>query len=250
MSDLPTPPGPSRLDPSKLDRIVEARLRLMRRFEEQISSSPSLSDPAPQGSGPPNRHGMPALPVGQVETRKWPVLDLGVLPAVSREGWRLVVDGAVARPLALSWADLMALEQVDDTSDFHCVTTWSKLNMRWRGVRVSALLALAEPAEGASHVMCHAHDGYTTNVALPELLKPDVLVAYEHEGAPLAPEHGGPARVITPQLYAWKGAKWVSRLEVMVGDRLGFWEQRGYSATAYPWRNDRYSPGRALVEGL
>ena len=135
----------------------------------------------------------------------------------------------------------MSLEQVEDISDFHCVTTWSKFDMRWRGVRLSTLLSLAEPVDEATHVMLHAHDGYTTNVSLHELLKPDVLLAYEYEDEPLPIEHGGPARVITPQLYAWKGAKWLSRIEVMTEDRPGFWEQRGYSNTAHPWRNDRYS---------
>lgn len=94
------------------------------------------------------------------------------------------------------------LEQVDDTSDFHCVTTWSKVNMSWRGVRLSTLLALADPHPTATHVMCYAYDGYTTNVVLEELLKDDVLLAHTYEGHPLSIEHGGPARVITPQLYA------------------------------------------------
>jgi DMSO/TMAO reductase YedYZ molybdopterin-dependent catalytic subunit len=135
----------------------------------------------------------------------------------------------------------MALEQVEDTSDFHCVTTWSKMDMRWRGVRLSTLLALAEPHEDATHAMLYGSDGYTTNVPLSELLKPDVLLVHEYEGAPLAREHGGPARVITPQLYAWKGAKWLCGVELMTEDRPGFWEQRGYSNSAHPWRNDRYS---------
>ena len=224
-----------------LERLVTSRARLMGRFKAQIESSPAMSDAAPQGSGPPNRHGMPQLPVGQVETKKWPVLDLGVKPFVSLEAWRLVIDGAVQAPCELDWEALMSLEQVEDVSDLHCVTTWSKFDMRWRGVRLSTLLALAEPLEGATHVMLYAHDGYTTNVALDELLKPDVLLAHEYEGAPLPVEHGGPARVITPQLYAWKGAKWLSRLELLTEDRPGFWEQRGYSNTAHPWRNDRYS---------
>ena len=187
-----------------------------------------------------NRHGMPQLPVGQVYTRKWPVLDLGILPEVSQEEWRLSIDGSVQSPLSLTWSEMMALNQVDDTSDFHCVTTWSKIDMNWRGVRVSTLLALADPLEEATHVMCHAYDGYTTNVALEELLKDDVLLVHTYEGEPLPREHGGPARVITPQLYAWKGAKWINRFELITVDRPGFWEERGYSDTAHPWRDDRY----------
>ena len=126
-----------------LERLVTSRARLMGRFKAQIESSPAMSDAAPQGSGPPNRHGMPQLPVGQVETKKWPVLDLGVKPFVSLEAWRLVIDGAVQSPCELDWEALMSLEQVEDVSDLHCVTTWSKFDMRWRGVRLSTLLALA-----------------------------------------------------------------------------------------------------------
>lgn len=225
----------------KLERIVEARLRLRDRFQREMQESPSLADDAPMGSGPPNRHGMPVLPPDQYETRKWPVLDLGVKPVVDKARWSLVVDGAVAAPRTLAWADLEAFEQVDDVSDFHCVTKWSRLNLRWRGVRFADVVAAAEPDPRARHVMCHAHDGYTVNLSLAEALKPDVLLVHTVDGEPLPLDHGGPCRVITPQLYAWKGAKWISRIEVLIEDRLGFWEERGYSNTAYPWRNDRYS---------
>jgi DMSO/TMAO reductase YedYZ molybdopterin-dependent catalytic subunit len=227
-------------NPNKLDRVVNARMKLMQRFKTKIKSSPAQSDPRPLGTGPSNRHGMPQLPVGQVYTKKWPVLDLGIHPNISQNDWQLKIDGAVAHPLTLSWADFMAQEQVDDTSDFHCVTTWSKVNMSWRGVRLSTLLALADPHPNATHIMCYAYDGYTTNVVLEELLKDDVLLAHTYEGHPLSIEHGGPARVITPQLYAWKGAKWINRLELLTENRLGFWEQRGYSDTAHPWGDDRY----------
>jgi DMSO/TMAO reductase YedYZ molybdopterin-dependent catalytic subunit len=221
-------------------RIVEARMKLRDRFKAEMARSPSVSDASPLGSGPPNRHGMPRLPVGQTETHKWPVLDLGRQPNVARERWRLVVDGAVEERLDLDWAAFQALPQVDDVSDFHCVTGWSRLGLRWRGVRLSEVLARARPLPEASHLMLHAYDGYTTNLSLGEALKDDVLLVHTVNETPLEREHGGPVRVITPQLYAWKGAKWVSRLEVMAGDRRGFWEENGYSTTAYPWRNDRY----------
>jgi len=224
----------------KLERIVAARMKLKARFEEKMRGTPSMADPRPMGTGAKNRHGMPRLPVGQSESRKWPVLDLGICPDVSRESFRLVVDGAVERPYELDFAGLLALPQIDDTSDFHCVTAWSRMDLRFIGVRVADALALAEPLATATHLMCHGSDGYSTNIALEEACKPDVLLAHTVDGEPLAREHGGPVRVITPQLYAWKGSKWVCRLELMVGDRPGFWEQRGYSMTALPWRNDRY----------
>jgi DMSO/TMAO reductase YedYZ molybdopterin-dependent catalytic subunit len=224
----------------KLDRVVAARLKLMARFKEKIAGSPSLADKRPEGTGPINRHGMPQLPVGQHETSGWPVLDLGITPSIEKKDWRFIVDGAVEHRVELDWEAFMGLEQIDDTSDFHCVTTWSRMDLRWGGVRVADVLALAAPKEGASHVMCWAYDGYSTNVALEEVLKPDVLLVHTVDGEPLPVEHGGPVRMITPQLYAWKGAKWINRIEVMLGDRPGFWEERGYSDTALPWRNDRY----------
>ena len=224
----------------KLSKVVAARLALRQRFEAKMAATPSVSDTEPQGTGPRNRHGMPKLPVGQTATKKWPVLDLGGVPAVTEKTWSLKVDGACERPFEIGFSELLELEQVHDTSDFHCVTTWSRMDVPWVGVRVADVLAMAEPKPEARFVMCHAFDGYSTNVALEELLKPDVLLVHRADGAPLPREHGGPVRVITPQLYAWKGAKWVSRLELMTDNLPGFWEQRGYSNTALPWRNDRY----------
>ena len=228
-------------DTNKLDRIVEARLKLKARFEEKIKNTPSVSDEKPLGNGPVNRHGMPNTPVGQVLTTKWPVLDLGYHPDITPDRWRLTIDGEVENPVVLKWDDFMALPQVEDTSDFHCVTTWSKLDMVWQGVRLLDLAALVLPKETATHIMCYGYDTYTTNVSLEEALKPDVLLAHTVYSGPLAKEHGGPVRMITPQLYAWKGAKWIKRISFLSANKRGFWEERGYSDTAYPWRNDRYS---------
>lgn len=225
----------------KLNRIIEARMKLKARFEEKIRSTPSVSDSKPMGKGNPNRHGMPVVPVGQTITKKWPVLDLGILPEIEHADWKLIINGEVEHPVELTWDDFMALPQTEDTSDFHCVTTWSKLDMNWKGVRLLDLAALVQPKDTATHIMCYGYDDYTTNVSLEEALKPDVLLVHTFEGAPLHQDHGGPVRMITPQLYAWKGAKWISRIEFLSKNKLGFWEERGYSDTAYPWRNDRYS---------
>jgi DMSO/TMAO reductase YedYZ molybdopterin-dependent catalytic subunit len=225
----------------KLDRIIEARMKLKARFEEQIKNTPSMADDRPLGHGKINRHGMPEVPVGQTLTTKWPVLDLGYHPQIPMDMWRLTIDGEVENPIVLKWDDVMALPQTEDISDFHCVTTWSKLNMTWKGVSLLDIAALVQPKATATHIMCYGYDTYTTNVAIEEALKPDVLLAHTVEGEPLALEHGGPLRMITPQLYAWKGSKWIKRIEFMSANKLGFWEERGYSNTAYPWRNDRYS---------
>ena len=178
-------------DSSARERIVHQRMKLRERFLRKMQQSPAAADPKPQGSGPPNHHGMPKLPVGQTETRKWPVLDLGTQPEISLDDWELQVDGACEHPLRLNWKDFRALELVEDISDFHCVTTWSRMDIAWRGVRVSEILALAEPREDASHLLCHGYDGYTTNLPLEEALKDDVLLVFEADGRPLPREHGG-----------------------------------------------------------
>lgn len=222
-------------------RIVEARLKLRARFLDKMKASPGLSDGSPLGEGPPNRHGMPRLPVGQHETQSWPVLDLGAKPEVTTAAWALAIDGAVEAPARLDWAAFGALPQVEDQSDFHCVTTWSLFDSRWRGVQFSTLMGLVRPLPEAAHVMTYAYDGYTTNLPLEEALKDDVLLVHTWNDKPLPRDHGGPVRMITPQLYAWKGAKWINRIELLTRDRKGFWEVRGYSNSAHPWRDDRYS---------
>jgi DMSO/TMAO reductase YedYZ molybdopterin-dependent catalytic subunit len=200
------------------------------------------------GSGPANRHGMPQLPVGQHVVKNWPVLDLGDVPDVSIERWRLDVDGLVENPVSLSWADFMALPQVEDVSDFHCVTTWSRYDNHWKGVRFRTIAELVVPTDEAHFVVTTGYDfapgtyiPYTTNLPLARAVEDDVLLVHTWEGQPLPREHGGPVRMITPKLYAWKGAKWIRRIEFVAADQPGFWEERGYSNSAEPWLNDRYS---------
>jgi len=225
----------------KLNRVVDARMKLKARFEDKIKRTPSVADNKPMGTGKLNRHGMPVLPIGQIATKKWPVLDLGLQPDIPLNEWKLIIDGEVEHPVTLNWQEFMALPQTEDVSDFHCVTTWSKMDMSWKGVRLIDLAALGQPKESATHILCYGYDDYTTNVSLEEALKPDVLLVHTYDGKPLPKEHGGPVRMITPQLYAWKGSKWINRIEFLKKNKLGFWEERGYSNTAYPWRNDRYS---------
>jgi DMSO/TMAO reductase YedYZ molybdopterin-dependent catalytic subunit len=229
------------MDSAKLDKIIEARMKLKLRFEEKIRLSPSMANSEAMGHGPLNRHGMPQIPVGQTLTQKWPVLDLGYHPTVEIQNWRLRIEGEVEQPLILNWDDFMAMPQTHDTSDFHCVTTWSKLDMPWQGVSFMDIAALVMPKATVTHVMCYGYDTYTTNISLEEALRPDVLLAHTVYGMPLEKEHGGPVRMITPQLYAWKGSKWIKKIEFLNANQLGFWEERGYSNTAYPWQNDRYS---------
>ena len=181
------------------------------------------------------------LPPGQSPTLKWPVLSVGPTARVDTDRWQLAVDGAVQQPYVLDWAALLTSEQSEWTGDIHCVTRWSKFDMRWRGVSVRVLLERARPRPEATHVVAHSYGGYTTNLALDDLLAHPALVAHQAEGAPLEPDHGGPVRLLVPHLYFWKSAKWLCRLEVLEGDRLGFWEENGYHHRGDPWQQERYS---------
>ena len=181
------------------------------------------------------------LPPGQKLTTGFPVLDLGIQPRIKLEEWELTVGGVVAKSTKLSWAKFQALPQVEDVSDFHCVTTWSKYDCRWGGVAFTALYELVQPAPEAKYVHFISYDGYTTNVTVDKCLDDDVLIATSFNGAPLELEHGGPARVIIPKLYAWKGAKFIKIISFLEDEKLGFWEVRGYSNTADPWTEDRYA---------
>ena len=135
----------------------------------------------------------------------------------------------------------MSLRQVEGVSDFRCVTLWSRLNNHWGGVRLMDIVNYCGVVSTAKFVYIKAYDAYSTNLSLIEAMKPDVLLVHQWEGAPLTTDHGGPVRMITPQLYAWKGAKWIGEIEFRDYDELGYWEKRGYSNTAEPWLNDRYS---------
>ena len=181
------------------------------------------------------------LPPGQKLTTGFPVLDLGVQPDIPTSGWALTLDGMIEQPRTLNWADFNALPQVEDISDFHCVTTWSKYDCRWGGVAFTTLYELAKPKPEAQYVYFTSYDGYSTNVPLEKCLDDDVLVATSFDGAPVPKEHGGPARVIIPKLYAWKGAKFVKTITFLDRDKLGFWEVRGYSNSADPWKEERYA---------
>jgi len=181
------------------------------------------------------------LPPGQKLTDGFPVLDLGVKPEIAHDQWALKVDGLVEKPATLNWAAFHALPQVEDVSDFHCVTTWSKYDCRWGGVAFTTLYELVQPKPEAKFVYFTSYDGYSTNVSLAACLDDDVLVATSFNGSPVPLDHGGPARVIIPKLYAWKGAKFVNGITFLAEDKLGFWEVRGYSNTADPWTEDRYA---------
>jgi DMSO/TMAO reductase YedYZ molybdopterin-dependent catalytic subunit len=169
------------------------------------------------------------------------VLDLGVQPNIQIERWKLHVGGRVENPIAWSWAEFMAEPQEDFLSDIHCVTQWSRYDNHWQGVSARHVLDLVKPKADAKHLIFHSYDGYTTNVKRSVFEEPNVLLAHSWEGKPVSREHGGPLRVIIPDWYLWKSAKWVSRIEFVAEDQPGFWELRGYHNEADPWKEERYS---------
>jgi DMSO/TMAO reductase YedYZ molybdopterin-dependent catalytic subunit len=181
------------------------------------------------------------LPPGQHLVKDWPVLDLGIQPTVARETWRLDVAGAVDNPVSWDWQSFLAQPQTRETTDIHCVTTWSRYDNGWEGVLARDLLALVEPKAEARFVMLHSYDGYTTNLPLEDFAAEDAILAHSWNGAPLPREHGGPMRLVVPHLYFWKSAKWLKRIDFMPADRRGFWEERGYHDRGDPWTEERYS---------
>jgi Sulfite oxidase and related enzymes len=217
---VPTPPQPD-------ERII--------RKKTALALAGSASPRAPANATPAR------LPPGQHLAKGWPVLDLGIKPAVPTAAFELEIDGIVETPSRLSWNDLLALPQTETVSDFHCVTTWSTFDNAWKGVRFRDALAVARPLPEARFVLFSSNDGYTTNLPLEACLDDDVLLVHSWMGKPLPPEHGGPVRMIVPKRYGWKSAKWLRKITCLADDQKGFWEVRGYSNTAFPWEEDRFS---------
>ncbi len=186
-------------------------------------------------SGEDNR-----VPPGQRLTNGFPVLTYGDTPKVDISTWEFKVWG-LAQEKTFSWADFIALPQHDFTADFHCVTTWSKLDVKWRGVKVTDVMALVDLDPKAIHVMQHCYGGYTTNIALEDFLRDENFFAHTLFNQPLPAEHGGPMRLVVPHLYAWKSSKWIRGLEFLDSLALGFWERNGYHHRGEPWAEERYA---------
>ena len=205
-------------------KLLEAKIALARR-----------------GLKPGKPGGQARVPAGQTLVTDFPVLHISEAPRLSPAEWKLRVHGLVEKELLLDWQAFRQLPQIKDTSDFHCVTRWSKLDVEWEGVRASELLALAMPLEQAKYVTLHGYDRYTTNLPLEALLDSDVIIAHSVLGQPLSADHGGPVRLVVPKRYAWKSAKWLKAIELHAEDKPGFWEVRGYHNQADPWQEQRFS---------
>ena len=183
------------------------------------------------------------LPPGQYFTDRFPVLHVGDVPDYGDlGGWDLSIAGLVDRPLRLTWADVLARPAVEITTDIHCVTKWSKFDTLWTGCSIADLLREAGIRPEATHVMFHCEFGYTTNLPLADVLEPNVaLLAYRFDGEPLEGQHGFPLRTLVPHLYLWKSAKWIRAIELMAGDKPGFWERNGYHMYGDPFREQRFT---------
>jgi DMSO/TMAO reductase YedYZ molybdopterin-dependent catalytic subunit len=183
----------------------------------------------------------PRLPPGQYDVGSdWPVLTAEATPSLSTATWTFSIEGLAEKPATWTWDEIRALPTADYAGDIHCVTTWSKLGVSFRGVSVDTLLEAARPLPSASYVLAASHTGYTTSLPLDDVTGGKAWVVWEFEGRPLAAEHGGPARLLVPHLYFWKSAKWVSGLRLLDHDEPGFWERSGYHDRGDPWLEQRY----------
>ncbi|MEK7150878.1 MAG: molybdopterin-dependent oxidoreductase [Patescibacteria group bacterium] len=182
------------------------------------------------------------LPPGQILTDKFPILDLGIRSTREQyPKWTIKFSGLVENPKTFTLEEIKKMNKDDRMLDFHCVTRWSRYDLRWGGILFSKMMDIVGIKAEAKFVIFHSYDDYMTNVPLSEAISPDVLVAYELEGKEISPEHGGPVRMIVPGLYGWKSAKFLTGVELLAGDAPGFWEVRGYNNHADPWLEERYS---------
>lgn len=181
------------------------------------------------------------LPPGQSLTLDFPVLQYGPIQDVDATKWSLRVFGQVEQEMRWNWQEFQQLPVVTVRTDIHCVTRWSKFDTTWEGVRFRDFIALFGVKPEAKYVIAHCAGGYTTNMALKDMMGDDILLAYKFDGEFLAVKHGFPVRTLVPQRYLWKSAKWLTALEFSVSDKPGFWEQNGYHNEGDPFREERYT---------
>ena len=181
------------------------------------------------------------IPPGQYETSDFPVLSAGPTPRVSIEEWSFTLRVGPKPVKRWSWEEFNALPRTQVTRDIHCVTQWSKLDTRWEGVLVDDVFAAAGVEPPTPWLLAHSFDGYSTNVPVQDVTGGKGMIALKYDGAPLEPDHGGPARLLVPHLYFWKSAKWLSGLQFTERDEAGFWELRGYHMYGDPWREQRFT---------
>ena len=189
-------------------------------------------------------------PPGQVLTTKWPVLTYGLTPRFDPKRWSFRCFGLVEEEVSWSWDEFQSLPRAEVTCDIHCVTRWSRLDNRFEGVPIREIVKRVRPKPEAKYVMIHADPDYTTNLPLSDLVDDDVVLALKHDGRDLAPDHGGPLRLVVPKLYFWKSAKWVRGLRFTEDDEPGFWESLGYNDHGDPWKEERFADKDHIPPGF
>lgn len=240
-----------RRSPFEPDPVVEeeALLDLDTMLAEDTAPMGSLSKAAAKKLREARKPHVPAvmtvrstdrLPPGQHLVTSFPVLDIGILPRITTDNWRVDIRGEVKNVMSFDWDAFSALETAEAVTDFHCVTGWSRFDNEWRGVSAQSIASKAAVLPSARFVLLHGADGYTTNLPVADFLHRDSMLATHWNGLPLEPCHGGPVRVVVPHLYGWKSAKWVVGIEFLAEQKSGFWEVGGYHDRGDPWLAHRF----------
>jgi DMSO/TMAO reductase YedYZ molybdopterin-dependent catalytic subunit len=181
------------------------------------------------------------LPPRQRAIKEVLIRRIGIVPKFDSEKWTLTIYGLVEKPSTLRWNQFLELPKLDEVADFHCVEGWSVLNNRWEGVSFKTIISLVKPKSEGRYVAFECDDGYTTSLPILDLLDDEVILTYKHNGEYLRPDQGGPLRLVVPKKYAYKSPMWLRKIKFTAQQELGYWEQRGYSNTADPWQEERYS---------
>jgi DMSO/TMAO reductase YedYZ molybdopterin-dependent catalytic subunit len=191
----------------------------------------------------------PRIPPGQHEVKGFPVLSINSIPSFDGENWNFVVDGLVENPITWSWNELCKLPKTIVTTDFHCVTGWSRLDLQWAGISIKTIVDIVKPLSNAHYITSYGPEDYTSSLPFEDYMyDSDVLIAYELENKPLDPDHGGPLRLLVPKIYAYKSTKWLTKLTFTEKWERGFWEKLGYHQRADPWLDERYSSQEKIVK--
>ncbi|WP_308636742.1 molybdopterin-dependent oxidoreductase [Paenibacillus silvisoli] len=173
-------------------------------------------------------------PIGGGSRGSFRIYTVTPIPAFDNSTFSFVIDGLVEKPLQWNWEQFVALKRQVQVSDFHCVTGWSVLGNTWEGIKLKDFLKLAGVKPAAKTVKFYSGDGvYTDSLTLEQADMDDVMVAVMHDGKPIPSDLGGPVRLIVPKMYAYKSVKWLNRIELIDGDHVGYWEERGYDIDAW-----------------
>jgi DMSO/TMAO reductase YedYZ molybdopterin-dependent catalytic subunit len=153
--------------------------------------------------------------------------------------YELHIHGLVEKPVTLRWNDVAALAGERQISTFHCVTGWTVSNVHWEGIRASTIAALVKPKPEARYVTFQSLEApYIDQLSREQFELKDTMLARHMNGKPVSREHGAPLRVVVPQMYGYKGVKWLREIRYDAAPGAGFWEQRGYDIDAWVGRSN------------